>query len=109
MMMGEAAKINWERMSDALPAFLTIIMMPLTYSITNGMIFGLLAAVGFYFTTGQFMKDANDLHSNCSPNVEMEDEEVEYSNGVVDPDSKTKLLKDDSKSEEPYGYGSLRR
>lgn len=76
MMMGEASKINWERMSDAMPAFLTIILMPLTYSITNGMIFGLLAAFGFYFTTGQFMTDANDLHSSCKQSsVDPEDDE----------------------------------
>ena len=54
-------------MNDALPAFLTIILMPLTYSITNGMIFGLLASAGFYFTTGQVWSDAKTLHRsmNC--------------------------------------------
>ena len=57
MMMGESAKIPWESMKDALPAFLTIILMPLTYSITNGMIFGLLTAFCFYFTSGQIFKD----------------------------------------------------
>lgn len=66
MMMGESGKIHWERMNDALPAFLTIILMPLTYSITNGMIFGLLAAAGFYFTTGQFFKDAQTLTRKLS-------------------------------------------
>ncbi|CAJ1966603.1 unnamed protein product [Cylindrotheca closterium] len=75
MMMGEAAKIDWDKMSDALPAFLTIILMPLTYSITNGMIFGLLAAFGFYFTTGQFMKDANELHSSCKQHGDTEENE----------------------------------
>ena len=34
--MGESAKINWEDMSQGLPAFLTAILMPLTYSITTG-------------------------------------------------------------------------
>jgi adenine/guanine/hypoxanthine permease len=62
MMMGESAKIPWENMNDALPAFLTIILMPLTYSITNGMIFGLATSVAFYFTTGQFLSDAKTLH-----------------------------------------------
>lgn len=57
MMMPEAAKIDWQNMNDALPAFLTILLMPLTYSITNGMIFGLLASAGFYFTTGQAWAD----------------------------------------------------
>lgn len=66
MMMGEVGKINWEKMNDALPAFLTIIFMPLTYSITNGMIFGLLAAVGFYFTTGQFFTHAHQVHKTAA-------------------------------------------
>lgn len=74
-MMGEAAKIDWDKMSDALPAFLTIILMPLTYSITNGMIFGLLAALGFYFTTGQFLKDANEVQSTCSQHGGTEENE----------------------------------
>jgi AGZA family xanthine/uracil permease-like MFS transporter len=61
MMMPEAAKIEWGNMNDALPAFLTIILMPLTYSITNGMIFGLLTSIGFYFTTGKFWIDAQTI------------------------------------------------
>ena len=75
MMMGESAKIPWENMNDALPAFLTIILMPLTYSITNGMIFGLVTSAAFYFTTGQFFSDAKKLHrklSNTSAIVETE-------------------------------------
>ena len=63
MMMPEAAKIQWSNMNDALPAFLTIILMPLTYSITNGMVFGLLTSIGFYFTTGQFWTDAQTIPS----------------------------------------------
>ena len=66
MMMGESAKIEWENMNEALPAFLTIILMPLTYSITNGMIFGLLASAGFYLTTGQMFSDAKTLHRKAS-------------------------------------------
>jgi adenine/guanine/hypoxanthine permease len=75
MMMGESAKIPWENMNDALPAFLTIILMPLTYSITNGMIFGLITSSAFYFTTGQFLSDAKKLHrtlSNSSESDEIE-------------------------------------
>ena len=41
MIMGTVAKINWEDFSEAVPAFLTIIIMPLTFSIANGI------AVGF--------------------------------------------------------------
>jgi hypothetical protein len=53
MMMGESSKVEWHDMSQALPAFLTAILMPLTYDITNGMIFGLLSSLCFYFTTGK--------------------------------------------------------
>jgi AGZA family xanthine/uracil permease-like MFS transporter len=74
MMMGESAKIPWENMNDALPAFLTIILMPLTYSITNGMIFGLVTSAGFYFTTGQFLTDAKVLHGKISNNTDDDDE-----------------------------------
>jgi adenine/guanine/hypoxanthine permease len=67
MMMGESAKIPRENMNDALLALLTIILMPLTYSITNGIIFGLVTSATFYFTTGQFMfVDAKQLHRNLS-------------------------------------------
>ena len=76
LMMGESAKVKWENMNDALPAFLTIILMPLTYSITNGMIFGLLAAAGFYFTTGQFMNDAKALGRKLSRELDAEDLEA---------------------------------
>ena len=36
MMMGESSKVEWHDMSKAMPAFLTAIMMPLTYSIPTG-------------------------------------------------------------------------
>ncbi|MDR1357155.1 MAG: NCS2 family permease [Tannerellaceae bacterium] len=44
-MMDAIAKINMDDMSEALPAFVTIIMMALTYSIADGMILGLLCYV----------------------------------------------------------------
>ena len=91
-MMGEAAKIDWDKMNDALPAFLTIILMPLTYSIDKGMIFGLLAALGFYFTTGQFLTDGKELYSNCNQHpIPREDDE-----------EGTKLIEDEAKKQ-PYG------
>jgi len=41
LMMGSASRVKWTDLSDALPAFLTMIAMPLTFSISNGI------AVGF--------------------------------------------------------------
>jgi adenine/guanine/hypoxanthine permease len=83
MMMGESAKIPWENMNDALPAFLTIILMPLTYSITNGMIFGLVTSTAFYFTTGQFLHDAKKLHRTLSNANQSEETEtlIQSNNG----------------------------
>ena len=44
-MMDSIGKINLSDISEALPAFVTIIMMVLTYSIANGIILGLLCYV----------------------------------------------------------------
>ena len=43
LMMGTVRNIEWDNIGLAIPAFLTIITMPLTYSISNGI------AVGFTF------------------------------------------------------------
>jgi AGZA family xanthine/uracil permease-like MFS transporter len=53
MMISEAKRIEWEDMSQSIPAFLTLSMMPFSYSITNGIMFGLVAAAAFSVTTGQ--------------------------------------------------------
>ncbi|MDR1881076.1 MAG: NCS2 family permease [Tannerellaceae bacterium] len=45
LMMESIIKIDMEDISEALPAFITIIMMVLTYSIADGMILGLLCYV----------------------------------------------------------------
>lgn len=45
LMMSEVGKINFVDFSDGLPAFLTIIMMPLTGSIANGFAFGFVSYV----------------------------------------------------------------
>ena len=45
LMMSGVTKINWKDFSEAIPAFLTIVIMPYAYSITEGI------AVGFIFYT----------------------------------------------------------
>lgn len=42
MMMPAAADINWRYLGDAVPAFVTIVVMPFTYSISYGLIAGIL-------------------------------------------------------------------
>ena len=43
MMIGGLRHIEWDDPTEAIPAFLTIVMMPLAVSITEGVAFGLLA------------------------------------------------------------------
>jgi AGZA family xanthine/uracil permease-like MFS transporter len=43
MMMKRAAFIRWERPAVAIPAFLTIVIMMLSVSITDGIAFGLIS------------------------------------------------------------------
>jgi AGZA family xanthine/uracil permease-like MFS transporter len=44
-MMMAAKYIEWERVDEAMPAFLTATILPLTYSIANGMIAGIIAFI----------------------------------------------------------------
>ena len=41
-MMEGVKHIDWNDMSEAVPAFLTVIAMPLTFSIANGVSFGVI-------------------------------------------------------------------
>jgi len=43
LMMREAARIPWEEMTEAIPAFLTMITMPLSLSVTDGIAFGFIS------------------------------------------------------------------
>ncbi|PIF04439.1 MAG: guanine permease [Draconibacterium sp.] len=53
-MMSPVKNINLDDFTEAIPAFMTIILMPLTYSIAEGIIFGLLAYVLLKIFTGKF-------------------------------------------------------
>ncbi|MBN2615715.1 MAG: NCS2 family permease [Bacteroidales bacterium] len=41
-MAASLGKINWTHLEEAIPAFLTIVLIPLTYSLTQGIVYGLL-------------------------------------------------------------------
>ncbi len=43
MMLAEVREIDWDDMSKAIPAFLTIFMIPLTYSIAEGLAIGFIS------------------------------------------------------------------
>lgn len=52
-MMDAIAKIDLTDVSEALPAFMTLLLTLLTYSIANGMIFGVLSFVCLKMATGR--------------------------------------------------------
>jgi AGZA family xanthine/uracil permease-like MFS transporter len=53
-MMKPVMKIHWEKFDDAIPAFLSLILIPLTYSITQGIIWGFLTWTVIKIAAGKF-------------------------------------------------------
>ncbi|GGK59623.1 MULTISPECIES: NCS2 family permease [Flavobacteriaceae] len=53
-MISPIMKIDLTDYTEAIPAFFTIIMMPLTYSIAEGIVFGMLSYVLLKLLTGRF-------------------------------------------------------
>ncbi len=53
-MMKPVTKINWVKLDDAIPAFLAMILIPLTYSITQGIIWGFLSWTFIKLVTRKF-------------------------------------------------------
>jgi AGZA family xanthine/uracil permease-like MFS transporter len=43
LMMAHGANIEWKKLAVGIPSFLTVIMIPLTFSIANGLAFGFVA------------------------------------------------------------------
>ncbi|CAL1516669.1 NCS2 family permease [Chitinophaga sp. MM2321] len=54
LMMGAVTKIDFNDVTEAIPAFLAIVMMPYTYSIAEGIVFGMLSYVLLKVLTGQY-------------------------------------------------------
>jgi AGZA family xanthine/uracil permease-like MFS transporter len=54
MMMSPVKNIDFDDFTESIPAFLTIIMMPLTHSISEGILFGVLSFVLLKVLTGKF-------------------------------------------------------
>jgi AGZA family xanthine/uracil permease-like MFS transporter len=55
-MMSPVTKINFDDYTESIPAFLTIVMMPFTWSIAEGLVFGILAYVILKVLAGQIEK-----------------------------------------------------
>jgi AGZA family xanthine/uracil permease-like MFS transporter len=57
-MMDGVRHVRWEDFTEALPAFLAIVIMPLSFSITDGIAFGLVAYAVLKIATGR----SRELH-----------------------------------------------
>ena len=53
MMVGGVRRIMWDEPTEAIPAFLTVVLMPLTVSIAEGIAFGFMAYAMLKLVTGQ--------------------------------------------------------
>ncbi|HEU4507743.1 MAG TPA: NCS2 family permease [Pyrinomonadaceae bacterium] len=52
-MFKSVGSINFGKIEEGLPGFLTIILIPLTFSITQGILWGFIAHVGLYLAVGR--------------------------------------------------------
>jgi AGZA family xanthine/uracil permease-like MFS transporter len=57
-MFRSVGRISFSKIEESLPAFLTIILIPLTFSITQGILWGFISHVGLYLIVGR----RRDIH-----------------------------------------------
>ena len=53
LMLRNVSQIDWEDITESVPAFLTMLMMPLSFSITDGIGFGLVSLAFLKLVTGR--------------------------------------------------------
>ncbi len=56
MMLATITEIRWHEPLVAIPAFLTLVLIPLTYSIANGLGFGIIAWAVLHLATGNWRR-----------------------------------------------------
>lgn len=57
-MFRSVGQINFSKVEEGVPAFLTLILIPLTFSITQGILWGFISHVGLYLMVGR----RRDIH-----------------------------------------------
>jgi AGZA family xanthine/uracil permease-like MFS transporter len=57
LMLATIAEIRWNEPLIAVPAFLTLVLIPLTYSIANGLGFGIIAWAVLHLITGKYRRE----------------------------------------------------
>ena len=58
MMLSSVADIDWRDVGESVPAFIAIAWMPFTYSISDGIMFGIIA----YTVINVFAGNFNRIH-----------------------------------------------
>ena len=56
MMMGSIKEVDFNDFSEAIPAYITMIMMPLAYSISDGILLGMISYVVINLLCGKYKK-----------------------------------------------------
>ncbi len=62
MMLKSLSRLNWEDATEFLPAFLTVVVMPLTMSITEGIAFGFISYSVLKFATARWRESHWAFH-----------------------------------------------
>jgi AGZA family xanthine/uracil permease-like MFS transporter len=84
MMMGESTHIDWSSMMTAVPAFLTIVIQPFTFSIANGIYAGLVMSILLYLLTGSFLETLGFSGFGASKEAAGAEEDLEAYVPVLD-------------------------
>jgi AGZA family xanthine/uracil permease-like MFS transporter len=56
LMLGGMERLNWSKTTDLLPALIIIVMIPLTFSIADGIALGFLSYIALKIGSGEFNK-----------------------------------------------------
>ena len=59
LMLGGMENLNWSKNNDLLPALIIIVMIPLTFSIADGIALGFLSYIALKIGSGEFNKISN--------------------------------------------------
>ncbi|EQM68018.1 NCS2 family permease [Pseudomonas solani] len=66
LMMGGMAHIDWEEHTETIPAIVTVIMMPLTFSVADGIALGFVTYVVMKACTGKYREVSPSLYALCA-------------------------------------------
>ncbi|WP_285961290.1 NCS2 family permease [Pseudomonas tohonis] len=66
LMMGGMAHIDWDEHTETIPAIVTVIMMPLTFSVADGIALGFVTYVVMKACTGKCREVSPSLYALCA-------------------------------------------